>query len=559
MPRPYHAQLGGPSQHAPPRLLTCFLFPPLALVAVLLIFFCYDTSSNLAASADSTSDSDSDVRPPPAQNVLQVQDSPLAFDIFSLAFQPPNRDGVRTLPRVDRTHLAKLDALALLLDPSDETNPLHPSAVQEAKTRWPPVVTALPAPPAPQRPSDQALCGSPRCRFLLPLRISEPEARARHHVAQLARLAQSLNRTLVLPNAGKGRLGACFRWPLARYYDIDGLNAQTAPLDAFQSWTRGRGSTPPTAQIAWLSARADAALEYSETITRPELVAGVLASEIDEVVSRLPGCLDTKFALSLDAHAPVFVRPERRALRGGEAGEAIAGALEALAGEQNRAADAMGSLEPADVLVVNWDLRAPLFSDVPELAHAPDLAAAARAMAPVKPFVAVDWRMEGLDEEAVLGCARSLVATLAKVLLAHDDIHDVWLGVDVPLSLAKVEDLDVQAVLALQERGVRQHHAEGAKIVSRAFRGGGELDGWNVRGYEEYDKGGLSMETLQDAGVKDIVNRLIGAGATLLVASGESCGKPGVSAQSLIEERKAALASEAGPTTLRNDVLYFEQ
>ena len=197
-------------------------------------------------------------------------------------------------------------------------------------------------------------------------------------------------------------------------------------------------------------------------------------------MSRLPGCLDTKFALSLDAHAPVFVRPERRALKGGEAGEAIAEALGALAGEQNRAADAAMTLEPADVLVVNWDLRAPLFSDVPELAHAPDLAAAARSMAPVKPFVAVDWRMEGLDEEAMTGCARSLVATLAKILLAHDDIHDVWLGVDVPLSLAKVEDLDVQSVLALQERGVRQHHAEGAKIISRAFRGGGELDGWNA-------------------------------------------------------------------------------
>ncbi|KAI5885850.1 uncharacterized protein SCHCODRAFT_02642621 [Schizophyllum commune H4-8] len=559
-------------------MLTCLLIPTLCVMTVCLIFFCYDTTSSLAASSDSILPADSDAQAPPlTPNVLQVQNSQPAFDIFSLAFQPPNRDGVRTLPRVDRAHLAKLDSLALLLDPSDETNPLHPSAILEAKTRWPPVVTSLPAPPTPQRPSDQALCGSPRCRFLLPLRISEPEARARNHVAQLARLAQSLNRTLVLPNAGKGRLGACFHWPLARYYDVGGLGAHTAPLDAFQSWTRGRGSIPPTAQIAWLSARADAALDYSETITRPELVAGVLASEIDEVVSRLPGCLDTKFALSLDAHAPVFVRPERRALKGGQAGEAIAEALEALAGEHNRAADAPVPLEPADVLVVNWDLRAPLFSDVRKLAHAPDLAAAAGAMAPVKPFVAVDWRMESLDEETILVCARSLVATLGKVLLAHDDIHDVWLGIDVPLSVAKVEELDLPSVLALQERGVRQHHADGAKVVSRAFRSGGELEGWKVRGYEEFDNAGLSMETLQDVGVRDIVNRLMGGEASLLIASGESCGKPGyvsniwyrrvnltdhivsVSTQNLIDERKSAFAGEAGPTMFRNDVVYFEQ
>ncbi|TRM64541.1 hypothetical protein BD626DRAFT_492165 [Schizophyllum amplum] len=606
-----------------------FVFVSLSIFFVLLCRNSADlTSSDIDAPGPLSPPSDllsssplSDPFPPSAADspapstdlpeALRIQDADsAAFDIFALAFQPPNRDGVRTLPRVDRTHLAKLDALALLLDPHDTSNPLYSAPADNSdhlyadtvdtphfsdtpKLQWPPTVTALPAPPVQRRPTDLTLCGATRCRFLLPLRISEPEARARHHVAQLARLAHALNRTLVLPNVGKGRLGACFRWPLGRYYDIDSLDVdlhtpgaddhegydaddgldglfddtstvRAVSLDAFQQWTRGRGSNPPSAQIAWLSARQDGALEHADIYSGPSLVAGMLTSGIDEVASRLPGCLDTKFALALEAYTPVFVRPSRKALKTGTAGAAVARALLddqlALAWQNTDAENNTGTaLQPADVLVVNWDLRVPLFPSPLELEYSAALTAAARAMAPPAPYVAVDWRMDNLAADAVGDCARSLVGALSGALLVHEDIHDVWLGLDVPLGLGKVEELDASALQALQERGVREQHVDGARFVTRAFRSGGELDGWEVRGYEEFDNAGLSMETLQDGGVRDIINRLIGEGAALFVASGESCGKPSASTQSLMENRKTAFSESSGPSVLRNDVLHFER
>ncbi|KAF8181485.1 hypothetical protein BJ912DRAFT_906817, partial [Pholiota molesta] len=100
---------------------------------------------------------------------------------------------------------------------------------------WPPKVTRIPERPARPPPGStpaagataDALCPSathPRpCRFLLPLRIAEQESKARIHLAQLALLARALNRTLVLPNVGRSKVGACFRWDLGAYYDVRSL------------------------------------------------------------------------------------------------------------------------------------------------------------------------------------------------------------------------------------------------------------------------------------------------------------------------------------------------
>ncbi|ORZ14642.1 hypothetical protein BCR42DRAFT_452388 [Absidia repens] len=64
---------------------------------------------------------------------------------------------------------------------------------------------------------DEKYCGGP-CRFILPLFIMEQESKAQMHFRQLAFMSGLVNRTVVLPNVGGSRLGACLDNDFEFYY-----------------------------------------------------------------------------------------------------------------------------------------------------------------------------------------------------------------------------------------------------------------------------------------------------------------------------------------------------
>ncbi|KAI9320423.1 hypothetical protein BX666DRAFT_2024080 [Dichotomocladium elegans] len=64
---------------------------------------------------------------------------------------------------------------------------------------------------------DEKYCGGP-CRFLLPVSITEQESKGQMHFRQLAFASGLVNRTLVLPNVGESRIGACMNHSFSFYY-----------------------------------------------------------------------------------------------------------------------------------------------------------------------------------------------------------------------------------------------------------------------------------------------------------------------------------------------------
>jgi hypothetical protein len=60
------------------------------------------------------------------------------------------------------------------------------------------------------------------------------------HLSQIARLARELNRTLILPNVEKNKIGACHKQKLSVYYDISPLSSQGddwfVEFEEFTSW-----------------------------------------------------------------------------------------------------------------------------------------------------------------------------------------------------------------------------------------------------------------------------------------------------------------------------------
>ncbi len=76
----------------------------------------------------------------------------------------------------------------------------------------------------------------------------------------------------------------------------------------------------------------------------------------------------------------------------------------------------------AQVLVVNWDLRHPIFPPSPKnhLEYSRRMHDLAVKYAPKEPYLVVQWRMESVDPELLEDCAHSLVDVLSRLL--HDSV-----------------------------------------------------------------------------------------------------------------------------------------
>ncbi|GAA5993929.1 hypothetical protein JCM5350_005478 [Sporobolomyces pararoseus] len=107
--------------------------------------------------------------------------------------------------------------------------------------------------------------------FVFPVRIAEQESKAQQHLHQLALLAISLNRTLVLPNVGGSRLHSCHLFPFAFHYDID-------------SWIkRYEGKLSVVQQEEWLKRVEGESTVYSVRSVRLKEGKKVVGSQLEQV------------------------------------------------------------------------------------------------------------------------------------------------------------------------------------------------------------------------------------------------------------------------------------
>jgi hypothetical protein len=123
---------------------------------------------------------------------------------------------------------------------------------------------------------DQRYCGQDRCRFLLPVAITEQglfiilstlkclltilnfsESKAQLHFRQLSFLAGKIGRTIVLPNVYNSHLGACLPHPFSFYYDQSWLDENKKhfnyiTMEDFKAWLLERhyaGAIPSGQEI----------------------------------------------------------------------------------------------------------------------------------------------------------------------------------------------------------------------------------------------------------------------------------------------------------------------
>ncbi len=489
----------------------------------------------------------------------------------------------------------KLNREILLDLVEDETERPPVRGPDIVNVRWPPVVTAVPE----VRPSEKALrsglttssvdaqfCqGQSRCRFLLPLWIGEQESRGRMHLTQVLHLAAALNRTLVLPNVGKSRIGACGKWLFDAYYDLGSFAKQarevfgvprgTIMLDDFKTWVDMRPKAP-AGQLVFFDESSTAlpdGLDGTLVTAEDGLEVYVDHHPLAHDDTRLKNarCLKWKFnKMRTDTHHPVSLRlPTLGHPAAVNPGETLVRILQ----REDIAQMSIGNLqnfgmipqdvldfgkeshletmatEDAEVLLVHWDLRHFPFSTLSTTPSGPDYSQNIRALAnkltkPHQPYVAIHWRMETVPPALLPDCAEALVDSLS-ILLADptlaEGIRSVWLATDLALSSSsKLQKDSVQRSNTFKT--VTSEHTEAIEIVKMAFGNGGPLEAWELTGLaqeiermkrdaeaygeefvlEDEDDSGLLWE---DSGIWGILDKIVAMQSALFVSGARGCGR----------------------------------
>lgn len=497
------------------------------------------------------------------------------------------------VPLVDREVLQRLAGGSEIDDDDDSLEDRQPWVSE--KPHWPPTVTALPESRSPTRskfksPStnlvlteqtDTQFCGVARCRLLLPLLITEREPKAQVHLVQLLYLATVLNRTLVLPNVGRGRVGTCLRWDFSVYFDIASAvqagGARVMMMDDFRTWVDMR-SQKPTGRIISLDEKSkpDDSNTPSDNDSSGDIFPVMLetARGIREEAGKSARCLKNRFRrLDLETFLPMSVYLPAAKESETSASASYLGPLvvDALALGNNKRdsspqtsdmrlqeADSGGeaplqlkdsfSVEP-DVLLLHWGVKhhQELFSEASnpaQIEYSPNLLAlATKLAAPLTPYLVVHWYMGKAPTDVLPACADALIDTLD--ILLNDEtlaygIQTVWLSTDYPYLISSWNSSIGMAAKSASAKTASEEHKEAMALVEAAFAPGGELQNWRLTGLEEELSrlnageqredvpilGGIDNEgALQDSGVIDIINKMAALNAALFVSNGKGCGR----------------------------------
>lgn len=355
--------------------------------------------------------------------------------------------------------------------------------------RWPPMVTKIPetrpdpsllyAGLTPESIDAQFCNGAVPCRILLPLWIGEQESRGRMHLSQVLDFARALNRTLVLPNVGKSRIGACGRWEFDVYYDVGSFVRKGSVteedrtrvrkvmlMDDFKTWLEMR-PVRPSGQVVFVDEAMAGDEESSGNLASANLFSedGLLnvhvdsdALSMDDPRLKKVRCLGTKLRQldlrhfsTVTAHIPF---PERvRPLPDGDlllrslARPDIARTALLSSSSQELDLEAEPMLREPEVLILYWDIRH--FPFGPGTVEAVTMglvntgldyssrihALTRRLINPYQPYVAVHWRMESIPANMLPACAEALVDTLTTLLsdpTLGAEIRTVWFASDFP-------------------------------------------------------------------------------------------------------------------------------
>ncbi|GAA5929580.1 uncharacterized protein JCM15063_004190 [Sporobolomyces koalae] len=387
---------------------------------------------------------------------------------------------VEELPRVDRSALDKLRLLEIHHGADeDDDHALAPDPPAHDRLDRPPLVAEIPEPDKPSALApvlrldkipadilDEQVCGAApghSCQFLVPAWLGEQETKAQQHLHQLGLLALALNRTLVLPNVSKSRLGTCYKHPFSFYYAPDSLSAlgiRTISQEEFLAWTLQRDPAPSAQVVSMINAKPGLYPQGAVEIDSAADPFTVPSKPNRNLCLRSP-----RSKLDFNTHSPLAIYPpegfhKSEAGRLGFGQSVINTLLSPEVGARSSRVSSSKHYDYSlpDVMAFNYELRFPIVTPasivsslaatdpsidrtpIPELlpfAHFPyasvwtDLAD--EMTSKLAPFISIHWRTETLTPSNLLPCSQSLLSKIFSLKEQYPEIENVYLATDYPI------------------------------------------------------------------------------------------------------------------------------
>ncbi|KAL1920817.1 uncharacterized protein VTP21DRAFT_11452 [Calcarisporiella thermophila] len=445
-----------------------------------------------------------------------------------------------------------------------------------------------------QRKVDARYCGGP-CKFLFPVWVGEQESKAQMHFQQLAILSSRLNRTIVLPNASKGRLGSCQKFPFAHYFSNVTL-ANRFPFitqETFGQWAKERATGPSgrdaTAQYVVVERGADGKIgPYNDNNGVSEIQITESSKGGKQNISpslnlhkfRRTYCIDD-IPLRYDRHSTFRFHTQKGVDDTEIGGDDLVRALDN--SNFTSAASWFMHDNSADVLLVRYNLRLAMFdmkdSDgswkSPLVYDSQWYEEAMTVANELRPFIAVHWRMETVAPQVLPQCAAQLADYLEHTK-KRLNIKNVYLATDYPLegkyahsSTWHKEDMtenhheairilkekiDVVTWLSLNEDRKARGRITPAKdvyylqrerngsfqkpLIAKERAGFGVIDVRDELTPDLEDQhGGEAIDDQYDPGLLGILDKITATQATYFVAGSTECAKLSSFTSQIVRER----------------------
>ncbi|GAA5807284.1 hypothetical protein MFLAVUS_000641 [Mucor flavus] len=374
---------------------------------------------------------------------------------------------------------------------------------------------------------DQKYCGKDRCKFLLPITITEQESKAQLHFRQLAFMAGKIGRTIVLPNVYNSHFGSCLPNTFDFYYDKSWLDTNQnrfhyITMKDFKLWIseRQEAGVVPTGQEIYMQ-----------------------RSQRSRLLKNIKNCFRDAFDFSgrptvnyqiLDRPVP----PKNMNLT-----DIIMKLLSDEARQHEYIDQSLINADfphvetpPVDVINLFYDRRYQFMSNKkvnePISYNKRWVDIANNIASELKPYIAIHWRMERLEPVSnLLPCAINLVNDIQKLEGQSNEVHPhVFLLTDYPHLLNSTGAVPESKSFLSKE--LKPHHHEAIQYLYQHLNITLTTIQDQKIHYDQLPKHnwnliGIDTEEINDRSVLGIIDKLVAMKAQWFFA-----GEPGVCAKS---------------------------
>ncbi|CAB5396182.1 unnamed protein product [Rhizophagus irregularis] len=229
------------------------------------------------------------------------------------------------------------------------------------------------------------------------IKYREQESKAQKHMIQYAQMAQKLDRILILPNVGKSRIGSCLEYPFNYYYLIESLqrnfpNLKLMTQKQFYKWIKSQKNKKPS---------------YQHIIIQENRLC---FDEIDEMDFDNNNNYNYNYNLTIGGR---YWKNDQ--------------SLENLS---NFIINNLKLFNNTEILLMEQNFIYPLFPNhIPHLEYSPHIInKAIKISQHIKPYIAIQWRMELGNPLNMPKCAEKLISHSLRQSFSFHDIKQEYHG-----------------------------------------------------------------------------------------------------------------------------------